>query len=62
VKRALPLAVGGGLFGPSVAPVPFAHGAESGDAAAFGFAIALLGRVAFLTLSEQGRRVDERAA
>ncbi|ELZ47455.1 hypothetical protein C464_08570 [Halorubrum coriense DSM 10284] len=59
-ERSDRLGYGVGLFGLSVTPILFAHGAGSGDAAVFGFAIAFFGAVAFLTLSEQARRVDER--
>ena len=49
-----------GLFGLSVTPVLFGHYAGD-DAAVFGFVIAFVGAVAFLTLSEQARRLGDEA-
>ena len=51
---------GVGLFGLSVTPLLFGHYAD-GDAAVFGFVVAFFGAVAFLTLSEQARRVGDDA-
>ncbi|RLM70975.1 hypothetical protein DVK05_03525 [Halorubrum sp. Atlit-8R] len=50
-----------GLFGLSVTPVLFGHYAD-GDAAVFGFVIVFFGAVAFLTLSERARRLDDGTA
>jgi hypothetical protein len=47
-----------GLFGLSVTPLLFGHYAD-GDAAVFGFVVAFFGAVAFLTLSEQARRLGD---
>ncbi len=49
-----------GLFGLSVTPILFGHYAD-GDAAVFGFVVAFFGAVAFLTLSEQARRLGDDA-
>ncbi|ELZ40077.1 hypothetical protein C463_16282 [Halorubrum californiense DSM 19288] len=48
-----------GLFGLSVTPILFAHYAGGDDGAVLGFVIAFFGAVAFLTLSEQARRVSD---
>jgi len=49
------LGYGVGLFGVSVTPLLFAHRA-GGDAVTVGFAVAFVGAVAFLLLTEQARR------
>lgn len=51
---------GVGLFGLSVTPILFGRYAGSNERAALGFVVAFVGAVAFLTLSEQAKRVDER--
>ncbi|KOX96211.1 MULTISPECIES: hypothetical protein [Halorubrum] len=50
-----------GLFGLSASPILFSHYAGGDDAAVVGLVVAFLGAVAFLTLSEQARRLDDEA-
>lgn len=50
-----------GIFGLSVTPILFSHYAGGDDAAVGGLVVAFLGAVAFLTLSEQARRLDDEA-
>ena len=59
--RADRIGYGVGLFGLSVSPLLFAQYAGSDDAAVVGFVVAFFGAVAFLTLSEQARRVGDDA-
>ncbi|ELZ39265.1 hypothetical protein [Halorubrum tebenquichense] len=53
------LGYGIGLFGVSTSPLLFAHYTGGGDGSVLGFTVAFVGTVAFLTLSEQARRVDD---
>ncbi|QWC19966.1 hypothetical protein [Halorubrum sp. 2020YC2] len=50
---------GVGLFGVSTGPLLFAHHTGAGDGGTLGFAVAFVGTVAFLTLSEQARRIRD---
>lgn len=50
-----------GLFGLSASPILFSHYAGGDDAAVLGLVVAFLGAVAFLTLSEQARRLGDGA-